>query len=135
MDYIENGICDLGGLLPNPFQTTNIATCELIQEDNNGLVIDVGVCSDHTEELLTRDECGFYLLQQSNDIFNTITVLLSVMCNNEIVNELINNTAINPFNRQFYSNKRRKRQVAPFENVTEFGSTFYTNLRFGEFSF
>ena len=73
MDYIENGIC--GGLpIPNPFQTTNFAPCTLIQDDMGNVIgIDSGVCSNLTETLLmNRDECGLYLRQQPNIIFNTL---------------------------------------------------------------
>ena len=138
MDFIANGICEfeqdifIFGFFQNPFNKTS--PCTIIDDIETGqMKIDSGVCSDNTEELLkSNEECGFYLQQQSNLIFSTVQLLLTLMCNSDTVSELLSNITINP-SRQFYFNHRDKRQVAPIEAVTEFGSTIYTNINFGEF--
>ena len=121
MDYIENGICD-GLPFPQPdlFPTENIATCMLLQDGPNGPVtgIDIGVCSNVTEQLLLDiEDCGYFLREQTNLIFNTLQELLTRMCNTEAVNSLIARTSINVT------------RLVPIESVTEFeDATISTNL-------
>ena len=178
---MANGTC--GGLLPsnlpNPFDLPEVDTCTLTEAeydyydyDNSkqdydyydyGAPMEIaeGVCSAKTEELLSlREECGFFLRQQPNLIFNTIIILLQLSCNTEIVTNLLIDIVISfPFrrnrnrNRQsfnqnktsssrpvaqrfqnrlpFYQNKKF-RPVAPVELVTEYGDTVSTVLDLGK---
>ena len=135
-DFVANGICE-GVLDPNPFMPPKTTPC-IFEFDQNGIIIgiDKGTCSAQTETLLQSiEECGFPLRQQPNLIFNTLQPMLQFMCNSETVSNLLIGTSINTFNRQSYFSQRRKRQVAPLESVTDYGSTIYTNVNFGKFSF
>ena len=118
--FVVNGTCPNMG---SPFTPMKTPPCEFSAFPNGTLTgIDRGVCSDMTEELLmSKEECGIFLKEQTNLIFDTLQILLQSMCNSDIVFDLIDSTSIFRFTPST--------RLVPINSVTELqDATISTNL-------